>query len=221
MNGENQIAQVGHNLPQQTSPQQATVPTALNQYGDDSTQIAYVQNYAPTVNQTVIIQSGAANRDSRILSNGFHFDYDCFNLFVIGAEEYKDPWFLVPKDRALTESTSPEMKERCASLSPDAVETIKSFPALFCSENHNYTRTDPDHIAYYGYVLDIKMQDNGIKVYFRILNELPQQALIDLSEQLCIGRANSFTELCRTHWAIKRVNLVEVLQNAGYPVFRL
>lgn len=140
---------------------------------------------------------------------------------MLGTEQYNDPFFIVPKDRALTESTSQEMKELCASLSPEAIAIIKSFPAIFCSENHRYAKTDPDHMAYYGYVTDIKVQDNGIKVYFTKLNQLPQQVLIDLSEDLCIGGARSFTELSRTHWAIKRINLIEVLEKAGYRVFKL
>ena len=50
---------------------------------------------------------------------------------------------------------------------------------------------------------------------------LPQQVLIDLAADLCIGGAKAYNELSRTHWAIKRVNLVEVLEKAGYRVFKL
>ena len=156
-----------------------------------------------------------------VIGQGVTFNYDCFNFFVLGGEDYESAFFLVPKDRALTESTSQEMKDLCASLSPEAIAIIKTFPAIFCSENHYYSRTDPDHMAYYGYVNDIKVQDNGIKVYFTKLNTLPQQVLIDLSFELGIAGARSFTELSRTHWAIKRINLIEVLEKAGYRVFKL
>ena len=67
----------------------------------------------------------------------------------------------------------------------------------------------------------IKVQDNGIKVYFTKLNKLQQQILIDLSFELGIAGARSYTELSRTHWAIKRINLIEVLEKAGYRVFKL
>ena len=62
---------------------------------------------------------------------------------------------------------------------------------------------------------------NGIKVYFQILNQIPQQALIALAYELNIGKPYSLTELSRTHWEIKRINLVEVLEKAGYRVFKL
>lgn len=220
MNDDTQIAKVENTLPQTAQPQQP-IQSNLNQYGSDSTQIAYVQNYDGTINQAVLILPGVPPTGVPLVTQGLTFNYDCFNFFVIGTEQYTEPSFIVPKNRALTESTSPEIQAQCATLSPEAIAVIKTYPAIFCSENHHFATTDPDHIAYYGYVKDIKIQDNGIKVYFQILNQLPQQALIDLSEDLCIGGARAFTELSRTHWAIKRINLVEVLEKAGYRVFKL
>lgn len=214
MEKDMQVVATSQQLPQRVKPAQ---PVSLTQNGNDNTQIAYVERYE----QSVVIFPGVASAGMPVIGQGVTFNYDCFNLFVLGTEQYNDPFFIVPKDRALTESTSQEMKELCASLSPEAIAIIKSFPAIFCSENHRYAKTDPDHMAYYGYVTDIKVQDNGIKVYFTKLNQLPQQVLIDLSEDLCIGGARSFTELSRTHWAIKRINLIEVLEKAGYRVFKL
>lgn len=209
-----QIVATGQQLPQRVMP---TQPVSLTQNGNDNTQIAYVERYE----QSVVILPGVASAGTPVIGQGVTFNYDCFNFFVLGTEQYNDPFFIVPKDRALTESTSQEMKDLCSSLSPEAIAIIKTFPAIFCSENHHYAKTDPDHTAYYGYVTDIRVQDNGIKVYFTKLNQLPQQVLIDFSEELCIGGARSFTELSRTHWAIKRINLIEVLEKAGYRVFKL
>ena len=219
MEKDTQIAVSGQQLPQPSSPAQP-IPVALTQTGNSNTQIAYVQNYDGST-QTVFIMQGAQPTGGVVIGQGVTFNYDCFNFFVIGTEEYKEPFFMVPKDRALTESTSEEMQELCAALTPEAIAIVKTFPALFCSENHHFTVTDPDHMAHYGYITDIKVQDNGIKVYYTKLNSLPQDVLIDLSEELCIGRAKSYTELCRTHWAIKRINLVEILEKAGHKVFKL
>ena len=203
--------------PQEAQP----VPITLTQTGNDNTQIAYVQTYDATTNQTVFIVQGVSPVDGTVVGQGVTLNYDCFNLFVLGTEQYDGPTFIVPKDRALTESTSDEMKAQCAALTPEAIEIIKTFPALFCSENHHFAKTDPDHMAYYGYVTDIKVQDNGIKIYFTKLNAFPQQILNNIASRLSIGGARSFNELSRTHWAIKRVNLVEELATAGCRVFRL
>ena len=52
MSDDTQIAKIGNNLPQPGRPQQP-IQANLNQYGNDSTQIAYVQHYDATTNQTV------------------------------------------------------------------------------------------------------------------------------------------------------------------------
>lgn len=220
MGNDVQIVKTGDDLPQKVQSQQP-IQANLNQYGNDGTQIAYVQNYDATTNQTVLIMQGLQPAGGIVVGQGVTFNYDCFNFFVLGTEQYDSPTFMVPKNRALTESTSDEMKEKCAALTKEAIEIIKTFPALFCSENHNFTKTDHGHMAYYGYVTDIKVQDNGIKIYFTKLNTLPQQVLIELSADLGIDGAKACTEFCRTHWAIKRINLVEVLEKAGYRVFKL
>ena len=145
MSDDTQIAKIGNNLPQPGRPQQP-IQANLNQYGNDSTQIAYVQHYDATTNQTVLIMQGAQPAGGTVVGQGVTFNYDCFNFFVLGTEQYDGPTFIVPKNRALTESTSDEMKARCAALTPEAIEIVKTFPALFCSENHNFTKTDPDHM---------------------------------------------------------------------------
>ncbi len=210
--------QIASNQPLQKAQ---PVPVTLTQTGNDNTQIAYVQHYDATTNQTVLIVQGASPAGGTVVGQGLTLNYDCFNFFVLGTEQYDGPTFIVPKNRALTESTSDEMKALCAALTPEAIAIVKTFPALFCSENHYFTKTDPDHLAYYGYVTDIKVQDNGIKIYFTKLNAFPQQILIDIAAELCIGGARAFNELSRTHWAIKRVNLVEELEKVGCRVFKL
>lgn len=169
MSDDTQIAKMGQSLPKTNQPQQP-IQANLNQYGNESTQIAYVQHYDATTNQTVLIMQGTQPASGTVIGQGVTFNYDCFNFFVLGTEQYDGATFMVPKNRALTESTSDEMKAQCAALTPEAIEIVKTFPALFCSENHYFTKTDPDHMAYYGYVTDIKVQDNGIKIYFTKLN---------------------------------------------------
>ena len=220
MEKDNNVVHYGSQPPQVVNPGQPT-QLEFKQEGSGNTQIGHDEHYDTTVNQTVVIMNGFQPNNRPMTPQSVTFNYDCFNLFVLGDEKYDQPTFIVPKNRALTECTSDEMKVQCASLTPEAVAIIKTFPALFCSENHNFSKTDPDHMAYYGYVNDVKVQDNGIKVYFQILNTFPQQILIDMAEDLCIGGAKYYNELCRTHWAIKRINMIEVFELHGYKLFRL
>ena len=65
--------------------------------------------------------------------------------------------------------------------------------------------------AVLAFITDIKVQDNGIKVYFQKYLPIPFSFLKDYLSDL----AMYLFELTRTHWPIKKVDLIEVLQDAG------
>ena len=148
-------------------------------------------------------------------------DYECYNLFVISGEEFSGKYFIVSKDRALTESTNSGLKAKYAGLSEKAIAKIKTFPAIFADENRLYGKAEDSQIAHYGIITDIKIQDNGIKVYFECLTDIRQQILNELKEELGISYATAFNELNRTHWALKQINLVEALNKNNIKVFTL
>ena len=174
--------------------------------------------HADTVenNITVMLNDSRSRRGenrARII-----FNTNFYHLFVILGEKFEDNYFLVPKDRALTESTNDELKSKYASLTPEAIEGLKRYPAIFADENHSYGKTDDAQDAYFGFVKDIKIQDNGIKIYYTIITAIPQQILNEQCFELGIGGARSFNELNRTHWALKQINLIEALQTAGVQI---
>ncbi|MDY5576622.1 MAG: hypothetical protein SPF70_03975, partial [Lachnospiraceae bacterium] len=147
---------------------------------------------------------------------------DYYNLIIVAGDELDGTGHvMVDKDRAITESTSEELKKLYAALTPEAIEIIKTFPAIIATENHDYGKTDDNHYADYGIITDVKVQDNGIKVYYQLLNKIPQQKLNELLFELGIQGNSNFNELNRMHWAIKRINMVEVLGENGIPLFRM
>ncbi|WP_455598330.1 hypothetical protein [Cloacibacillus sp.] len=191
-----------------------------------------IENHANVANQTIInIQSMSGNIGSPyfvmpsqasikggVVATSFTLNTNYYNLFVIGDESFSDGHFIVPKDRALTESITPENKEQFSALSDEAISLIKTFPSLFASENHHCGKTDDDHNAILGLVSEVRIQDNGIKIHFQPLWPIPQQRINEIASQLAIQGASSFNELNRTHWAIKRLNLIEELKAAGISV---
>ena len=194
--------------------------------------MANIENHANVGNQTVIqIQnmSGSIGIPYVVIpqqvsttrnapNTTFTLNTDYYNLFVIGTETFSDGHFIVPKDRALTESMTPENKAQFSALTDEAIARIRTFPSIFASENHYYGKTDDDHQAIFGIVKEVRIQDNGIKIHFQSLWPIPQQRLNEIIFQLAIGGTTSFNELGRTHWAIKRVNLIEELRAAGISV---
>ena len=204
------------NLPQKSQP----TPVELTQTGDNKTQIAYVQNYDGTSVTTVIVTGQQLGGTPACTQGALNRDY--YNLFVMGGETFSafsSGHFLVPKDRALTECVSPDNMTAVSSFAADTIVFIKTLPTIFMSENESYARFDDTQQAYFGIVNDVRVQMNGIKICYQALNAIPQRRLVDLMRELDILGRPSFSELSRTHWAIKHVNLVVELRDAGITVF--
>lgn len=176
-----------------------------------------------TGNITNNMYFATTDRRQAALTGNYGTSHDYYSLFVQMDEQfYESGYFYVNKDRALnTTTTSDYIRNEINALTPEAIERIKTFPAIFCSENHQYGKTDEDHIAYYGLVTDIKVQDNGIKVYYRVLNPIMQQDLNDHLFDFGIVGNERLNELNNTHWAIKRIDLVGTLREIGISVFAL
>lgn len=159
----------------------------------------------------------------QVVTGNFGTSHEYYSLFVqLDETFYENGYFYVRKDRALnTLSTSEYIREKINELDPESIEIIKTFPAIFCSENHGMGKTDEEQLAYYGLVTDIKVQDNGIKIYYRLLNAIRQQTLNENLFELGISGNDKFNELNQTHWAIKRIDLVGTLKEIGVSVFAL
>ena len=199
-------------LPLENLPVNATV---FAQTGDRSVQVAQANNVNNVVNLIIPMMSSGFGG---FVNTNVALNMDYYNLFVIGDETFCDGHFTIPKDRALTESMSLETKVQFSALSEEAVSQIKTFPSLFASENHSYGKTDDAHQAYFGLVTNVKIQDNGIKIHFRPLWSVPQQRLNEIASKIALQSAPALNELNRTHWAIKKVNLIEELKAAGISV---
>ncbi|MHB1367643.1 MAG: hypothetical protein ACYCWE_17615 [Eubacteriales bacterium] len=203
------------NIPQKNQPK----PTELKQTGDNNTQIAYVQNYDGTSTTNIIVTSQRSG-DVLASTEGI-LNRDYYNLFVMGGETFtafSGGHFIVPKDRVLTENVSWDIEKTVSSLHAKTIEFIKTLPTIFASENTRYGRSDDTQQAFFGMVTDVRVQDNGVKIYYQTLNAIPQKRLNELTNELAIVN-RPFNELDRTHWTIKRVDLVEELRDAGITVY--
>lgn len=176
-----------------------------------------------TGNITNNMYFAAGDGRQQIITGNFGTSREYYSLFVQFDEQFYDSgYFYVMKDRALnTLSTSDYIRDKINALEPESIELIKTFPAIFCSENHQMGKTDDEQLAFYGMVTDIKVQDNGIKIYYKILNPIKQQTLNDHLFELGISGNDRFNEMNQTHWAIKRIDLVGTLKEIGVSVFTL
>ena len=202
-----------HNLPASSS--KGVPAIAMELHGDNSTQVGYAEKVE---RNTTIVIAGAGSERTQQAMNGRHYSTDYYHLFCIGIEDYTKGYFMVDGSRALTECIAPDLKEKYGKLNtPEIIDELMSFPALFTSENHSYGSTDETHIAYFGIVTGIKVREYGVQV----LTQIAQQRLNELSMELGFNNRYFTNELNRTHWTIKRIDLVETLHDAYLPVCKL
>ena len=162
--------------------------------------------------QTVNIQDYLMQQNTLQIEN-HEISREYYNLFVI-SDEIKNWRFTIPKDRSLRNNS--DIVKVFADLTPEAISQIKTFPSLFMTENTEYGgRTSPEQKAYFGFVTDLRVQENGIiKVRFRRDADINQQQINDIAHLLDIHEGSGIMELNQTHWTIKNVDLIEELTEA-------
>ena len=208
-------------------------PASLQQtqFRQDGNENVMVPNYG-TVNITVqqmpailqpVPQSQMTPYQVPVMPGGFYvpntIDRECYNLFVLGTEEFDKSFIKMPRDRALNECMTQEAMALFGALTPEMKNRIKTMPSLFMAENRQMGHPDDDQRVIYGFISDIKIYDNDVKIYLcRYVDDIPQSAINGLLEELGLWGNMNFNELNRTHWAIKRVDLIQELYEAGIQV---
>jgi hypothetical protein len=135
-------------------------------------------------------------------------DVKLYNLLVSGLEgAWEKKRYEMPKSR-FGEYTAEAIKIRYQSLDENLIEELKSFPALFAYEE-GY-----DIPARVGYLTQITQSSGTIQLKFKLIEEIPpisSEQWSEISWDLDIKK----WEMNRTHWALKDVDLLDVLRNAG------
>lgn len=149
------------------------------------------------------------------------FDRQYYNLFVVGdAFDIKtDQPFKVECDRALNEYMDSDLKSLFLPLNNDTtIDHIKHLPCLFANENRHYGFTDEEQVIGFGYVRDIKLRREGLKIYPHVMYLLKQQMINEAMFELDIRGSSSYNELNRMHWSIKKVDLIAELQEMRFQM---
>lgn len=217
-----------HPAAPQTSVSAVNNTYQLDQKGD-GTNIGVAQNVdMSTVQIYMPIQNRNGYGANPTYQQPFTVNTNYYSLFVIANERYNQPYVLLDLDRVLTTAygTDDNIHNRLASFSEDAIREIKTYPAIFAGENYRYCKPDEPNpepqYAFYGFVTDIKVQNNGkVRVYFQIIPmiTIPQDLLNEMIQELDLLGNSKINELDKTHWAIKNVNLIEEMKLKGIGLF--
>lgn len=138
-------------------------------------------------------------------------NYEYYNLFVIDQEQM-DSLVAIPRHQSLNDYTVEEVRKIYALPGLAAAEEIKRLPSLFVIRNRYGNHTTPDRCAGYGYIVDIRQKSDTIIVTASISHVIRQEKLNALESELQLLRAPENNELDCVHWAIKRVNLPQLIQ---------
>lgn len=199
----------------------ANVPaTVVNQNGEKNVHI----DRADTVNQSITFNFPyvARTSDGKMLPTARTINQNYYNLFVMGSEAFDSDHFIVSPDRALSPYwTSDELRGELGELSDEAIEKIKTFPALFLPEaNDYYAKASDEQQVIFGFLDSVRVQDNGIKIRYQPLWPIPMQQISNIGFDLGMkDMTRAITEMNHTHWAIKRIDLIEELKDAGISLF--
>lgn len=186
-------------------------PTQLVNYGNSGVQIAN----SGTVN--VILGS----HNAYVCNTATPLCTEYYNLFVVGGEKFEGDRiggeFTISKANVLvTEYTDSNIKQKFYNLRDNSVVSqILRLPSLFMDENADFKRSHPCQKALLGRVTNLEIKPNSIGISFSGNQLVFQQNITDLSQALGLFANPGRSELNKTHWAIKRVNLVDVLMHAG------
>ncbi len=165
------------------------------------------------VNSEQIINPDKQNRISR----------DCYNLIVCGDGSYfNDSFFMMDRERVITQHYTPEkLVVRFADLSQRAIDELCRFPSLFVPEADGYhCKIGEDQTAYLGLITKVKARDDEFKIYWEKVKRFDLKLLSGYAFDLGFKDVDSaVSELNRTHWAVKQIDLIAELQEIGINFF--
>lgn len=131
-----------------------------------------------------------------------------YHLFVVfDPDAYDNGSLVLPFQRVLRGHTRDALTEKYAALTKQAITHLKEFPALFAYEHDN------EKDARIGWITDVRTRDNSVRIRFDYDNTLPAipwDQIDSLAWDLDVGAR----EMHQTHWALKDIDLIEVLIEA-------
>lgn len=136
-----------------------------------------------------------------------------YNLLMVYREgTWDEDEFILELPRYL-EHTVPLLAERFATLSADTITALKGLPTLFAYEDRG---RDVGPSSQVGRIEDIQVRYGGVRITWSIdarIGPIPATRLKEMFGQLDISERN--WEHTRTHWAVKDVDLLDVLVRNG------
>lgn len=160
-----------------------------------------------------LIQLFFINAGSHFRIDNFHFDTDCYNLFVINDTLENHGTFIIPFEECLQHTTPDVYPE--GMITSSLLERIFKYPALIANPNVAHLTAAEEQKAAVCKVHDYEVVKGGIKFKYVISKEFKQQTLNEAPTAFGILASDQTNELDHCHWEIKHINLLKLLQLGG------
>lgn len=167
----------------------------------------------------ITVINSTSTLDEGIPLQGNILDFNYYHL-VVGGTIVDSTFIKVDKQRALCESyTEPYLRQKYATLTPEVINEIIKFPILVLPESSDYYgRPTEKQVGYVGVIEKIRKDTCDIVLKCKLEQSKPIRLydICNIAFDLNIKSMDcAITELNRTHWAIKPINLIKELDNAG------
>lgn len=126
--------------------------------------------------------------------------------------------FKIDRSRVLTEFIDAEINKQFSLSLEDSIQKLQTLPTIFINENSEYGAATPAQQAGLGYISKIKVRHEVVLITPSIHQKFHQQTLNENPLKFDIIAQNRFSELNRTHWTIKKVDLLSELRELGISV---
>ena len=149
-------------------------------------------------------------------------DTDYYHLIVTCCEIHGEKYVDITQDRGLKyRGTAKEILERCADLSNEAVDELKSYPAIICNENTQQRGiTDINQLAILARVLRIRIGEKEYRIRYYPIATFSQSKLNEFAVDFGLSSSGTLTTLNTSHWCVKKNNLRDIFEDTGIEFSR-
>lgn len=146
-------------------------------------------------------------------------DTNYYHLIVTCCEIHGEKFVDITKERGLKyRGTAKEILER---ISTEAVDELKSYPAIICNENTQQCGiTDKNQLAILARVLRIRMGEKEYRIRYYPIAAFSQSKLNEFAVDFGLSSSGTLTTLNTSHWCVKKNNLRDIFEDTGIEFSR-
>lgn len=199
-------------LEENNAPMVSLPQSSIQQYGNKNIAISGSATINQTINKNIIINENKQENKINKITAIKNFSLEYFQLIISDALNInnKSACYVNKEDALLKKYVPSELYKVCSMLTPDGIETLKTFPAIICNKcTFPYGKSNDSEKAIYAYLTNISKLEHNIKIEFEPIDTFPQKilAMPSIARDFSVNIDCMESDLNITGWYIKKANL--------------